>query len=553
MPNPDALFRCERLAEDALLVTLGEAIGDETARRVRAFARAAARCAPNCEVVPAFASVALIGEEATPDLAATILAASEADDLGNDAGRLVEIPVCYGGEFGPDLEDIARHAGLPFGEVVARHANAEYTVDALGFAPGFPYLRGLDPRLAIPRRATPRTGIPAGSVGIGGAQTGVYPLASPGGWHLLGRTPIRLFRPENGATPTLLRPGDRVRFSPISPEEFARLAAMEDSTRPAMSGTGDVLARRGGMFTTLQTLVPRRWRWLGIAGGGAADARSLAVANALVGNDPADAALEITLAGPELVFARDATVALAGGEFDAWRNGIPMSMLRPVRMTAGDALRIGAARRGARGYLAVAGGFAAETALGSASTDVRTGLGGLAGQALRDGDRFALASPARSLKPSSGWQASRSFLPPAGQTSLRVLPGLQAREFPDDWEGREWTVSPASDRMGVRLVGEPLPRRAGAAELLSAAVLPGTVQVPPDGRPIVLGVDAGTIGGYPRIAQVIVADLPLIGQLRPGGHVRFRLVSLAEAAAARWETDRALALLRTAAGAKLSA
>ena len=168
------VFRCERLAEDALLVTLGDAIGEDTARRVRAFARAAERCAPSCDIVPAFASVALIGAEATPALAEVILAASEADAPGEDSARLVEIPVCYGGEFGPDLDDIARHVGLPPGEVIARHAGAEYTVDALGFAPGFPYLRGLDPRLEIPRRATPRTGIPSGSVGIGGAQTGVY-------------------------------------------------------------------------------------------------------------------------------------------------------------------------------------------------------------------------------------------------------------------------------------------------------------------------------------------------------------------------------------------
>lgn len=134
--------------------------------------------------------------------------------------RLVEIPVVYGGEFGPDIAFVAAHNGLSVEEVIQLHASATYTVYMLGFAPGFPYLGGLPARLATPRLATPRTSVPAGAVGIAGPQTGVYPLPTPGGWQLIGRTPLALFDPHR-TPPAILRPGDRVRFVPISADEFA--------------------------------------------------------------------------------------------------------------------------------------------------------------------------------------------------------------------------------------------------------------------------------------------------------------------------------------------
>ncbi len=133
--------------------------------------------------------------------------------------RRVEIPVCYGGDEGPDLEAVAAAHGLKAGEVVALHSGAEYFVSGVGFAPGFPYLGGLPAPLHTPRRPTPRTRVPAGSVAIGGAQTGVYPYDTPGGWHLIGRTPLRLFNPQ-ARPPALLQLGDRVRFRPITLEEF---------------------------------------------------------------------------------------------------------------------------------------------------------------------------------------------------------------------------------------------------------------------------------------------------------------------------------------------
>ncbi len=139
-------------------------------------------------------------------------------------GRLVTIPVAYGGDFGPDLAALAEAKGLSEEEVVGRHAAAEYTVASIGFMPGFAYLDGLDPLLATPRLASPRTCVPAGSVGIAACQSGIYPLQSPGGWNLVGRTPVRVFDPRREpAVP--YRPGDRIRFVPIDGDEFARISA----------------------------------------------------------------------------------------------------------------------------------------------------------------------------------------------------------------------------------------------------------------------------------------------------------------------------------------
>lgn len=168
------------------------------------------------ETTPVAASAA----SATP-LVRTASVAAIARAPAGDAS--VEIPVCYGGEFGPDLDAVAAHARLPRAEVIARHSAVDYTVAMLGFAPGFPYLLGLDAALRMPRRASPRTRVPSGSVAIGGAQTGIYPRELPGGWQLIGRTPLALFEPQRDP-PCLLAPGTRVRFRAIDAAAFTRLA-----------------------------------------------------------------------------------------------------------------------------------------------------------------------------------------------------------------------------------------------------------------------------------------------------------------------------------------
>jgi len=177
------------------------------------------------EVVPGLATLTFIPARLADDdlLQARIeQLVRESSAQGQDSARIIELPICYDGEYGPDLPEVARHAGLSSDEVIARHLQSEYLVAMLGFSPGFPYLRGLPPELATPRRATPRLQIPAGSVGIAGTQTGIYPQATPGGWQLIGRTPARLFALDQ-SPPALLQPGDRVRFRRIDATKFIAL------------------------------------------------------------------------------------------------------------------------------------------------------------------------------------------------------------------------------------------------------------------------------------------------------------------------------------------
>ena len=184
-------------------------------RRVWSVAQAARDWPHVLEVVPGMNNLTVIYDplEADPDdLTARLKAAWAQPGIAQDLGREVEIPVQYGGEFGPDLKTVADHTGLTVKEVAERHAGGEYIVFFLGFQPGFAYMGGLEAALHTPRRAEPRLEVPAGSVGIGGAQTGIYPATSPGGWQLIGRTALKLFDPSR-TPPTLLQPGDRVRFT----------------------------------------------------------------------------------------------------------------------------------------------------------------------------------------------------------------------------------------------------------------------------------------------------------------------------------------------------
>ncbi len=223
----------EPLAEDALLLRFGERIDAAINARVHAAVDVLRQHLPLVECVPAYASVLLRfnlqawgDANASPHqtLERAVRMALDTSEISHQAPREQEIPVCYGGACGPDLAAVAQHLDLPTDEVIARHAAVDYRVAMIGFAPGFPYLLGLDPTLAMPRRSDPRQRVPAGSVAIGGAQTGIYPEPLPGGWQLIGRTPLRLF--DVGVTPpSLLAAGDRVRLRAIDEDEFRRLEA----------------------------------------------------------------------------------------------------------------------------------------------------------------------------------------------------------------------------------------------------------------------------------------------------------------------------------------
>lgn len=230
-PPRKSILRGEALAEDALLLRFGDSIDVPINAQVQSAVACLREALPQVECVPAYASILLRFDprqwrgDAQPH--ALVLAAAQAalarGTESAQAARDCVIPVCYADAFGPDLADVAAFCKLDAEEVIALHVGGDYRVAMIGFAPGFPYLLGLDPRLAVPRRTDPRQRVAAGSVAIGGAQTGIYPDCLPGGWHLIGRTPLRLFDLSR-QPPSLLVAGDRVRFRAIGANEFHELA-----------------------------------------------------------------------------------------------------------------------------------------------------------------------------------------------------------------------------------------------------------------------------------------------------------------------------------------
>jgi 5-oxoprolinase (ATP-hydrolysing) subunit C len=274
-----------------------------------------------------------------------------------------------------------------------------------------------------------------------------------------------------------------------------------------------------GALTSVQTASGRPgWRHLGVTVGGAADAWSARLANRLVGNPDDAPLLEITLVGPVLRFTAAASIAMAGTPFEATLDSVVVSPHTGHSVRAGSMLRMGSGD-GARAYLAVGGGIQVEDVLGSAATDLRTGFGGHEGRALRAGDRLEVRESGGALRRWTG-------TPPAGAIRMVDGPHADASAISALVDGT-WTTSTAADRAGVRLQGEPI--TTSVTEVASIGLPLGAIQVPPDGRPIVMLADRPVTGGYPVPACVVRADEGRIAQLRPGDAVRFTSVSIEEA------------------------
>ena len=226
-------FTLEPLGDNSIIIELGDDISREIQQKVKKVSSFFEEHSFDwmIETVPGFTTVAVFYDplkietttlpyETVCEELTTLLVGLSVDQDAEP--RIVEIPVCYGGEFGPDLEEVAEHNGITPEEVIDIHSNGEYIVYMIGFAPGFPYIGGMSEKIAAPRRKNPRLKIPAGSVGIAGKQTGVYPIETPGGWRLIGRTPLKLFLPD-GDTPSLLQAGDQIKFIQVSQEEFLKM------------------------------------------------------------------------------------------------------------------------------------------------------------------------------------------------------------------------------------------------------------------------------------------------------------------------------------------
>ena len=305
-----------------------------------------------------------------------------------------------------------------------------------------------------------------------------------------------------------------------------------------------------GMLTTVQDLGREGFGPIGVSASGAADALSLRIGNRLVGNAECAAGLEMTLLGGTFTFPKGAVVALTGSDFKATLDSIPVEMWTAVGVGQCQTLRIGGTMSGARCYLCVRGGIVVQDFLGSASTHLLSGLGGLEGRALRKGDVLRIGGEGANLKPGTvkiaystkdahGTIPGLRLIPRALERLtvrkvLRVTPGPQSDWFSEEAQrifyGSKYRVAEESNRMGLRLEGPSLPVDFGG-EMISEGVALGAIQITAGGSPIILFVEQQTTGGYPKIANVISADMHVVGQLRPRDEIRFERVE--------WETARA--------------
>jgi len=543
-------------SDHSLLVAFGDEISLEAHGQVRRLLHLLETDPPAgvLNLHPAYASLLVSYDPRQIDRAA--LEREVAARLASTAGaalpepRRVEIPVCYGGELGPDLGEVASAAGLAPDEVVKEHAAGDYLVYFLGFSPGFPYMGGMSERIAAPRRATPRKRVPPGSVAIGGSQTGIYPLSSPGGWQLIGRTPLALFDPAR-RPPSLLATGDRVRFLPTAPAEFESPAAPRaaGSGGPSSATGGQIKVAEPGFQTTVQDPGRRGHAHIGVSASGAADALSLRIGNWLVGNGEGAPALEMTLVGGKFFLASRVTIAIVGSDFGATIDGFAVPQWAAIDVPPGQTLAYGPTRSGARCYLCVRGGIAVPPLLGSASTHLTTGIGGLEGRALRAGDALSVAPFVGQAPPARRFPRELA-VPLLRRDVVRVTRGVQWEWFSEEARAAlfaaPYAVSEDCSRMGLRLRGGALKaERQGV--MLTEGVSLGSLQVPGDGQPIISFVEHQTTGGYPQIACVITADLHRAGQLRARDQVRFEEVSLEEAdEALRSQEAQLLEVLETA-------
>lgn len=463
-------------------------------------------------------------------------------------GPLVEIPVRYDGE---DLAEVASLIGMSTADVVRLHTQGEYCVAFTGFAPGFAYLAGGDPRLAVPRRSSPRTRVPAGAVGLAGEFSGIYPKAGPGGWQLIGTTQLALF--DIDRTPaSLLQPGTRVRFRecpssdpsghplPVKNGEKKEEAATLTPPSPRSSrgeGKGEGHATpvaieilSTGLPVLFQDMGRMGQASQGISPSGAADRGSLKRANRLVGNAPDVPVLEITLGALSFRMHGRGVMALTGAPIAMTiigANGkeIIAAHDQAIALDDGDVVTCPPPAAGLRSYMALRGGFDVPDVLGSASTDTLAQIGPLPAM---PGDVIpVLAAPAGSIV--STEELPAFDMPQRGETvTLDVHMGPRTDWFSpqavENFLSQEWLVTAQSSRVGIRLQGDAL-ERAHHGELPSEATLHGAIQVPANGQPILFLADHPLTGGYPVIANVAEHHLDLSGQIPPGARIRFRAIS----------------------------
>ncbi|MBT2521979.1 5-oxoprolinase/urea amidolyase family protein [Arthrobacter sp. ISL-28] len=459
------------------------------------------------------------------------------------AGREVTIEVMYDGE---DLAEVGRLSGLGADGVVAAHTGQLWTGAFGGFAPGFTYMVGENDSLDVPRRSSPRTVVPAGSVALGGAFSAVYPRQSPGGWQLIGRTAAVMWDLER-ESPALVRPGDNVRYVAVRESLSLRNSSTRGQTptehAPGAAHPADAAGASGlavvaaGLQSLVQDLGRPGFGDLGVSSSGAADQRSARQANRLVGNEPGAAVVENLLGGLAVSARGDQVMAVAGAPAGLEIRDSAQALLRrpamcaPFALLDGEILSVGSPSAGLRSYLAVRGGVDVPPVLGSRSSDSMSGIG----PAPLTAGTFLPVARVAGVRPVGVPEAATLNSGPSAAV-FRVTLGPRDDWFPPEalnvLTSQDWLVTEQSNRIGVRLApadsssseaGRPL-ERSREGELPSEGAVAGALQVPPNGHPVLFLADHPVTGGYPVIAVVVPEDLPDAAQLPPGHRVRFSIV-----------------------------
>ena len=541
-------------SEDCLQVQFEQKICPEVNGQISAFVKAfeyVTKDIPGVlEIVPTYCSVSIYFDEKICEASLlkkhaqkVIKELSDIKEFSTGSAKIVTIPVCYEDEeFAPDLEKVALHAKLTKEAVIKKHSSSDYLIYMMGFLPGFPYLGGMDPRLETPRLETPRTKIPAGSVAIGGAQTGLYPVESPGGWNIIGRTPLKLFDMKRKPF-FLYEAGDKIRFEPITREEFDNFDESEWLTQVVEGDDGisgdsadskevyecssGLKILEPGLLTTVQDSGITGFQKYGIGQSGAMDQISFALANEICGNEKNAACLETTLAGPSLRFVAPCDFAITGAVFvNATLDGVGIQMNKKISAKAGSVLNCGFASKGLRSYIAFSGGLLVPKVFGSSSTNLKSKIGGFMGRKLLADDELAIGVNPK--KPAALQESGHTKIIKENKGVL-ILDCIKSSQFNNfqkkivkKFTKLIFTVSAESDRMGIRFTGQSL--ECGKTDIISDAIPFGAVQITSAGLPVVMAADRQTTGGYAKIACVTKASMCRLAQALPGTKVRFNLL-----------------------------
>lgn len=481
----------------------------------------------------------------------TLLYAS-LSDLPSNTNQCHRLPVFYDRSVAPDLLRLAEQKGMTVEQVISLHSQQQYQVCALGFSPGFAFLAEVDPRLQQARLETPRANVKAGSVAIADKQTAVYPSDSPGGWNIIGHCPNRLFDMNNSPISDF-KVGDKVEFYAINQQQYLALMETNWGSNKALKTPNKILNKNPknryglkvidtGILSSLQDAGRFGQSEQGVSQGGYADFNSARWANYLLKNAEHSTLIEITVGGAEFLALSDLYLALTGAEmnaqvFDKNNQLIQSVKQQTFKLLIGQRLKLSFASVGVRAYLAVKSGFDVVKVLGSCSTVKRNQVGGLVGdgQALKKGDLIAVVTEAALKNVKHNILDVRMpacyHIKPQQLTKIGLIESYQNDLFNAQQKAQlyqqVYSVNANSDRMGMRLSGQPLSNK--ITGVISEAIALGSVQIPADGIPIILLQDRQTLGGYPKIGCICRHDLAVLAQLPAGANIQFYPVSLLQA------------------------